>query len=273
MKQFGYKVPATFEEYQALGLRVAKEHPGYVIGSFGDAQALNMFFAGADCRVQQVISATAVRINTGSSNCTRMAGIVDSLVAAGALSKFGPFDGEYIKLANENKVLMMPAASWYGEFVFKAGYKTPSGQLSVAAPMRWAGQARAVTGTQGGGAYFVSSHARNPQAAADIAIWMATSPDYQTDAPTQPAYNPASDLWGKKLATDKYYVSDPYPVLKASSATINANYGFVRYDTAGTFANIVVAGVKAGKTASSLLDEYQTQLDQLAKVAGYRVIR
>ena len=32
MTQFGYKVPTTWQEWAALGTKVAKEHPGYVIG-------------------------------------------------------------------------------------------------------------------------------------------------------------------------------------------------------------------------------------------------
>lgn len=273
LKEFGYSVPKTWEDYEALGVRVGKEHPGYVVGSFGDAQALNMFFAGSSCPVQQVVAEGTVKINLQSPNCTRAASLVDNLVAAGSLSKLGPFDADYIKLANDNKVLMMPAASWYGEFVFKAAYKTPTNQLSVALPLRWSNERNAKTGTQGGGAYFVSSHAKNPKAAADIALWMSTAPDYQTDAPTQPAYGPAAELWGKKLANDKFYTSDPYPVLKESAKMINAQYGFVRYDTGGTFANIIVAGVKAGKTVTSLLEDYGKQIEQLAKIAGYRIIR
>ena len=273
MKQFGYTVPKTYEEYQALGLRVAKEHPGYVVGSFGDGQALNAYISGSDCIVQQSISATTVRINTASVNCTRIAKLIDTLVEAGSLSKFGPFDAEYIKLANENKILMMPAASWYGEFVFKAAYKTPAGQLSVALPLRWADRATPITGAQGGGAYFVSTHAKNPQAAADIAIWMATSNEYQVDSPTQPAYQPAADAWGKKLASDKYYVNDPYPILRESAPMISGRANLVRYDPAGPFANIVVTGVKGGKTALGLFEVWGKELDQVAKLAGYRVIR
>src|SRR5207342_2118059 len=34
--QFGYTVPTTWEEYQALGDKVATEHPGYTLGSIGD---------------------------------------------------------------------------------------------------------------------------------------------------------------------------------------------------------------------------------------------
>lgn len=44
MKQFGYSVPTTWEEYRALGEKLATEHPGYVIGAFGDDQALNTYF-------------------------------------------------------------------------------------------------------------------------------------------------------------------------------------------------------------------------------------
>ena len=271
MKDFGYTVPTTWEQYQALGLKVAKEHPGYVVGSFGDGQALNMFFAGSNCTVGQAISSTRVKIDLSSANCTRVTSLVDSLLSAGSLSKLGPFDADYIKLANDNKILMMPGASWYGEFVFKAAYKTPAGQIAAAMPLRWSSESTVRTGTQGGGAYFVSSHSKNLKAAADVVVWMSTSPDYQTDAPTQPAYSPAADLWGKKLATETFYASNPFAVLKTSATKINAQYSFVRFDTAGTFTNIVVAGVKSGKSVASLLNEYGNQLEQLAKTAGYTV--
>ena len=33
MKQFGYTVPTTWQQWQAIGEDVAKNHPGYVIGS------------------------------------------------------------------------------------------------------------------------------------------------------------------------------------------------------------------------------------------------
>ena len=37
--QFGYTIPTTWEEYQALGDKVAAEHPGYIVGSVGDASS------------------------------------------------------------------------------------------------------------------------------------------------------------------------------------------------------------------------------------------
>ena len=35
MDKFGYSVPTTWEEYQALGEKVAKEHHGYLVGTAG----------------------------------------------------------------------------------------------------------------------------------------------------------------------------------------------------------------------------------------------
>ena len=48
--EFGYTVPTTWEEYQALGDKVAAEHPGYILGSIGDpftAVLTNMWAAQA----------------------------------------------------------------------------------------------------------------------------------------------------------------------------------------------------------------------------------
>src|SRR5687767_557155 len=36
MQQWGYQVPTTWEQYEAIGKKVAAEHPGYLVGSAGD---------------------------------------------------------------------------------------------------------------------------------------------------------------------------------------------------------------------------------------------
>ena len=35
--QFGYEIPTTWEEYEQLSDKLAAEHPGYILGSVGDA--------------------------------------------------------------------------------------------------------------------------------------------------------------------------------------------------------------------------------------------
>src|SRR5436309_2061711 len=46
--QFGYKIPETWEDYQALGDKLAAEHPGYTLGTIGDSftATLTDFWSG-----------------------------------------------------------------------------------------------------------------------------------------------------------------------------------------------------------------------------------
>jgi len=37
MKQFGYTVPTTWQQWQTIGESVAANHPGYIIGALGDS--------------------------------------------------------------------------------------------------------------------------------------------------------------------------------------------------------------------------------------------
>lgn len=273
MKDFGYTVPKTWEEYRALGLQVAKEHPGYVIGAAGGGGDQFLYFWPGRCEVSQVLTAKTVRINFGSSNCTRVGNMLDDLIAAGAVSKSSLFDPEFAKLGTDNKILMTPGPSWLGEYIVKPLYKTPTGQMAAAMPLRWSGETTAWTGGYGGGIYLVSKRAKNVKAAADVALWMSTAPEYQTDAPTFPAYLPAADLWGAKVKADKYFANDVFSVFRASAGLIDPKYGFPNYDTQGTFTNVSDAGLKAGKTYAQILPELQTRFTQVAQAAGYRVIK
>ena len=47
MAKFGYQVPTTWQQYQALGEQVAKQHPGYVLGAVGDVNLYYDSFCGA----------------------------------------------------------------------------------------------------------------------------------------------------------------------------------------------------------------------------------
>ena len=90
MKQFGYSVPTTWEQYEALGLQVAKQHPGYVIGTF-DPNAENTYFQPSQCPAHQLVNPTTVRINVQAPQCVRVATMLDTLIKAGSVAKFGIF--------------------------------------------------------------------------------------------------------------------------------------------------------------------------------------
>lgn len=273
-KEFGYAVPKTWEEYEALGLKLAKEHPGYVIGALGDSGALEVYLYSTDCALTQPVASDVnkVKINTSSANCQKVVKMLDNLVTAGAISKFGPFDPEFAQLAVDGKLLALPAASWFGEFVFKPTYKIAEGRLSAAVPLTWAGESTPRTYGWGGGAYFVSTHAKNVKAAADIAVWMATSPDYQTTAPTFPAYLPAADMWGKKLSADKLYAEDIFPVLRQAANALNPGQGFLRFTARDAISKTLIPAFKDGKPMANVLTAFQTELANQAQTAGYTVV-
>jgi multiple sugar transport system substrate-binding protein len=277
MDKFGYQVPTTWEEYEALGEQVAKDHPGYIIGAFGDDQAMNVYFWGSGCPFNEQLSPTQVRINLTDSRCTRAATMVDKLLGLGVLSKLGPFDPGFAKIANDNQLLLFPAASWYGEYVFGGKpdslyYKTAEGQLGVALPPKWKDDPKPLTGAQGGSAWTMSRHTKNPKLAADLIIWLATSDDYQGSAPTFPAYLPAAEVWSKTVSGNKVYASDPFPILKESSGMIDGTWANVRYSKSDAFKTVVIGGLKDGKTVAATLPDLQQQLSSLAEAQGYEVV-
>ena len=73
LKQFGYTVPTTWEEYQALGEKVAKEHPGYLVGAAGDSFTPEIYMWASKCGANQITGPKAVTVNTTSADCTKMA--------------------------------------------------------------------------------------------------------------------------------------------------------------------------------------------------------
>lgn len=277
MDEFGYEVPTTWEEFEALGERLVAEHPGYVMGPFGDEQAMYAFYWGGNCPVSELVDKDTVRINLQDPRCVRVTEMVDRMLANGSLSKLGPFDPAYAQLANENKVLMMTAASWFGEYVFggkpdSTYYREGNGQLVAAMPLKWADDDRIYTGAHGGSAWTMSRHTKNADLAAKLILWLTTSNDYQGTAPTMPAYLPAANEWSKTLASNPLYGEDPYPVLRDSSSLVSPIWGNVRYDKNAAFKAVVISAILQGNTVASALPEYQRQLTELAKAQGYKVV-
>jgi multiple sugar transport system substrate-binding protein len=272
MKRFGYTVPTTWEQFQALGLTVAKRHPGYVVGNFGDFYSLEGWYWGSGCPLAQLQGASTVHININDPACTRVTKMVDTLLAARALSKEDSFGTGYAKIGQEDKILMMPAASWYPTFLFKPSYKLPSGEIAAAPPLRWSHDKINWTGAQGG----ASTRCR---AIARICVLRPLSPPGWppvtiTKAPlTFPAYLPAADVWAKQLNHNPFFAINPYPVLRATANLIRPTWNYVRYDLHDPFTTTVIAAVENGKTAASATSSFQARLVQAAQQVGYTVVQ
>ncbi len=273
MAKFGYQVPTTWAQYQALGEEVAKQHPGYVIGAEGDQNVYYDELWSSGCPLATVVSGTEVKINTSAASCTEVASTFDPLLADGSVSRMSPLDPAFEKLAKSGKLLMMSGPSWWAQYVMapSTGYGIPNGEVAAAPIPTWAGQSTNYSGAWGGGIYLVSAHAKNQAAAVEIAQWVATSPVYQSTAPTYPAYIPAAAVWLNALKTDPFFASDPAAVLTNAASKINPAEGPTRYQVAAAVTTTVVNAIKSGQTIASALPGLQTQLSGLAQTVGYAV--
>ena len=212
MDKWGYQVPTTWEQYQALGEEVAKQHPGYVIGSIGDTNSDESYFWSSQCPAQELVGKNTLEVDLSSPDCTRMANLLDPLIADKSVATQGFFDQGF----NGSKVLMSVGPSWQGQYLYNTAFKIPAGEMAAAPPLKWAGQSTTSTGDVGGGIWMVSSHSQNIEAATALAQWMSTNTSILADAPTYPAYVPGAKAWLANPANKDYFADN------VSSVFLNA---------------------------------------------------
>jgi ABC-type glycerol-3-phosphate transport system substrate-binding protein len=276
MDKFGYTVPTTWQQWAALGQKVAAQHPGYVIGTSGESFSHWIYFWGNQCPLQQ-LQGSQVLINTADTHCTEMASLLDPLIKNGTVPPLSVFTPDFAKKyggAND-KVLMMPGPSWYGHDLFLATLHIPAGQMTTAMPLQWANETPITTGQVGGGPWIIAKHSKNLTTAADFVTWATTvfNPTGANARPGYPAYAPMATQWLARLATNPYYASDPTPALKAAASMIWKGWNLVTYPDQPVWSNTVVTALVAGKSLSSLLPPLGNALAQAAQAAGYQVTK
>ena len=127
MKQWGYQVPTTWPQYEQLGQEVAKQHPGYLVGNAGDTFTPEIYMWASQCQANNITSIRAVTVNVTSSECTRMASLIDTLTKAGSMSKLSVFSTAFDK-NEKGKVLMLPGPAWFGGAVFDSSLRPEHAQ-------------------------------------------------------------------------------------------------------------------------------------------------
>jgi ABC-type glycerol-3-phosphate transport system substrate-binding protein len=276
MDAFGYTVPKTWQEWAALGQKVATEHPGYIVGNIGDSFSHWIYLWGNQCPLEQTQGAKLL-INSTDSHCTEMASLVDPLIKNGTLPPLSVFTPDFAKKygGKTDKVLMMPGPAWYAQSLFDSTLHMPAGEITAADPLQWEGQTPVTTGQVGGGPWIISKHSQNLKAAADFVIWATTvfNPTGKDARPGYPAYAPAAKAWLADLATNKFFAADPTPALQAAAGQIWPGWNLVTYPDQPVWSNTVVTQLVAGQSLSSMLKPFGDALAQAAQAAGYEVSR
>jgi ABC-type glycerol-3-phosphate transport system substrate-binding protein len=278
MSQFGYTVPKTWQQWAALGHKVATQHPGYIVGNIGDSFSHWIYLWAARCPLEQ-LRGNNLLINSTDAHCTRMAKLLDPLIKNGTLPALSVFTPDFATKYGgaDDKVLLMSGPTWYAHSLFDQTLHIPAGQMTAAMPLRWRSEP-ITTGQVGGGPWIISRHAKNIKAAADFVTWETTAfnplPTTRADArPGYPAYAPVASRYLASLAKDHYFAANPTPAMKAAATKIWKDWNLVTYPDQPVWSNTVVTGLVAGKSLSSLLPAFGTALGQAAQAAGYQVTK
>jgi ABC-type glycerol-3-phosphate transport system substrate-binding protein len=277
MTQFGYQVPTTWQQWAALGARVAKEHPGYIIGTVGDSYGAWLYLWADKCPISQVTGPNTVRINAADVHCTRMASLLDPLIKNGSVANSTIFGADFATKygGDTDKILLMPGPVWYAKDIFSGTLHVPAGEMTAALPLRWNNEPL-VTGQVGGGPWIVSRHSKNQAAAVDFVKWATTSLAVKSKvgplSPGYPSYGPAAAVWLKSLNADTYFAAPEGPAFKAAANLIWKGWSMVTYPDQPVWSNSVVTQLVAGKSLSELLPSLGQGLQNNAKAAGYKVV-
>jgi len=275
MKQWGYTVPTTYPQYQALCVKIGKQHPGYYVAMLGDTYAVERYLWGANCPTNDLIGPKKVLIDLNASSCTRVESMLDALIAAKVASPVGIFDTDAAKIGS--KLVMTPGAAWYGVYLFEDTFKVPKGQITATTPLQWPGT-MAGTGDEGGGLWSMSSHISG-QRQTDTALFMqfmAANPKWQVALTTGlPAYRPDDAAWINRNIVKSGYFADPAqigPAMLKAADEIRPNHEYLLYDEGALWTDTVTPVLAAGKPISAAWSAYQNELVNNAKLNGYTVV-
>ncbi len=272
--KFGYDIPKTWEEYEALGDKVAAEHPGYILGSIGDpftAVLSNMWSAQAPI---YTLDGNTFSANFSDDHSQRMIALMDHMYANGTLVTEGLFTPDF-PAKYKDKVLGIPGPTWFtGGIIQNPGILDAApGTWGVSNALHWDGEPIA-TGNVGGGFWYGSSHSTNLAAVGTFLEYAVAGPKSVQYITGLPAHQATADKWLDVQASSGYWAnSDTFKdVVSEGASNIWGGWGStLSFSSEPAWAEIVVPALADGKTIASVVDEWKTRYENDAKVNGYDV--
>jgi len=271
LDQFGYKVPTTWEEYQDLGVRLAAEHPGYILGSIGDSfVGPYVYYWGAQAPIFQ-LSGNTFSSNFDDSKSKNMTSMLDSMVKNGTLVQDSVFSGSFVQ-KYADKIVAMPGPAWYAGALFQnpQSLNSPKGEIGAAVPLHWNGQDK-VTGNVGGGVWYASSHSKNLAAVSTLLKYVISSDKASSLASGLPAYDAAASKWLDTQAASGYFAGDFKGAVQTAASSVWKGWGFPSFSPETAYAAVVVPALAAGKPIADVVPEWKKQILNEAQVQGYTV--
>lgn len=272
--EFGYEIPETWEDYQALGDKLAAEHPGYILGSIGDpftAVLTNMWSAQAPI---YTVDGDTFSADFSDDHATRMIELMDHMYANGTLAIEGLFTPDF-PAAYKDKVLGIPGPTWFTGAIIQNPdiLDAPAGTWGAGYPLHWEGEDVA-TGNVGGGFWYGSSHSKNLDAVAAFLQYAVSGPRSIELITGLPAYESTASEWLDVQASNGYWANEDTfkDVVTTAASNIWQGWGAtLAFSSEPAWAEIVAPALASGGTIASVVDEWQTKYENDAQVNGYTV--
>jgi multiple sugar transport system substrate-binding protein len=272
--QFGYTIPETWEDYEALGDKLAAEHPGYTLGSIGDsftAVLTDMWSAQAPI---YTLKGKAFTANFSDDHTKKMIDLLDHMLANHSLNTVGLFTPDFPK-QDKGKLLGIPGPTWFTGALFsnKDSLDGKPGEWGAGTPLHWAGEDIA-TGNVGGGFWYGSSHSKNLKAVGEFLQYATNGPQSVKLITGLPAYASTASDWLDAQVTGGFWAdSDKFKDVVDTAAThIWPNWGAtLSFSSEPAWNTIVAPALAKGQTIASVADAWQKEYENQAQVNGYTV--
>ena len=272
--EFGYEIPETWEDYEALGEQLAAEHPGYILGSIGDpftAVLTNMWSAQAPI---YTVDGDTFSADFSDDHTTRMIELMDTMYANGTLTLDGLFTPDFP--ANyKDKVLGIPGPTWFSGGIIQNPdiLAAPEGTWGAGMPLHWEGEDIA-TGNVGGGMWYASSHSTNLDAVGEFLQYAVSGPKSVELITGLPAYAPTASDWLDAQVESGYWADSESFKEVVDTAANNVWPGWgatLAFSSEPAWAEIVAPALAAGESIASVVEAWQTKYENDAQVNGYTV--
>lgn len=271
LDEFGYEIPTTWEEYEALGESLAADHPGYILGSVGDSfVGTYVYYWGAQAPIFQLDGDTFVS-DFEDPHSVAMTEMLDRMVANGSLVQDSVFSAPFVE-NYADKIVAIPGPAWYSGALFQNpdSLNNPAGEIGAANPLYWEGEDE-VTGNVGGGVWYASSHSKNLDAVETFLEFVISSEKAVELASGLPAYGSAASAWLDGQASSGYYAGDFKAAVETAAASVWSGWGFPSFSPETAYAAVVVPALAEGKTIAEVVPAWREQILNEAQVQGYTV--
>ena len=269
LDQFGYEPPKTWEDYQALGDKLAADHAGYFLGAVGDGfEGPYIYYWSGEAPIFQVKGDT-FSSDVNDPNSKKVTALLDHMLANGTITQDSLFGASFV--AKADHLVAIPGPAWYAGALFQndASVNAKPGTWAAAPPLYWPNGDK-VTGNVGGGVWYVSSHTTNPDAVKTFLKFIITN-EKTAGTGGLPAYKAAADKWLDAQASSGFYAGDFKTAMSTAAASVWSGWGFPKVSPETSWSKIIVPGLAAGKTISDLSADWEQEMKNEAQVEGYDV--